>query len=48
MTERVQRAFFDVINGEIPDRHGWLTYVNFDDKPGERERGQVSAPANAR
>ena len=48
ITERIQRTFFDVINGEIPDRHGWLTYVHFDDKPGERERGQVSAPANAR
>jgi branched-chain amino acid aminotransferase len=28
VTERVQRAFFGVINGELPDRHGWLTYVN--------------------
>jgi branched-chain amino acid aminotransferase len=27
MTEAIQRAFFDVINGERPDRHGWLTYV---------------------
>jgi branched-chain amino acid aminotransferase len=27
VTERVQRAFFGVINGELPDRHGWLTYV---------------------
>ena len=27
MTERLQKAFFDVINGVIPDRHGWLTYV---------------------
>jgi len=49
VTEKIQRAFFDVINGEIPDRHGWLTYVHFDDKPTERERGQVTtAPANAR
>jgi branched-chain amino acid aminotransferase len=27
VTEAVQRAFFDVINGEAPDTHGWLTYV---------------------
>jgi len=27
VTERLQRAFFDVINGVTPDRHGWLTYV---------------------
>jgi len=27
VTEAVQRAFFDVINGEVPDAHGWLTYV---------------------
>src|SRR5499426_1973364 len=27
VTEALQRAFFDVINGEAPDRHGWLTYV---------------------
>jgi branched-chain amino acid aminotransferase len=27
IAEAVQRAFFDVINGEVPDTHGWLTYV---------------------
>src|SRR5206468_12279373 len=27
ITEALQRAFFDMINGEVPDRHGWLTYV---------------------
>jgi branched-chain amino acid aminotransferase len=27
VTEAIQRAFFDVINGERPDQHGWLTYV---------------------
>jgi branched-chain amino acid aminotransferase len=25
--EALQVAFFDMINGETPDRHGWLTYV---------------------
>ncbi len=27
ITEALQRAFFDVINGEVPDTHGWLTFV---------------------
>jgi branched-chain amino acid aminotransferase len=27
VTEALQRAFFDTINGEVPDTHGWLTYV---------------------
>jgi branched-chain amino acid aminotransferase len=27
VTEALQRAFFAVINGQAPDRHGWLTYV---------------------
>jgi len=31
ITEALQRAFFDVINGEISDTHGWLTYVYADE-----------------
>jgi branched-chain amino acid aminotransferase len=27
ITEAIQHAFFDVINGRTPDTHGWLTYV---------------------
>jgi branched-chain amino acid aminotransferase len=27
ITEAIQRAFFDLINGEVPDTHGWLRYV---------------------
>ena len=27
VTEVLQRAFFDVVNGETPDTHEWLTYV---------------------
>lgn len=27
VTEALQVAFFDMISGETPDRHGWLTYV---------------------
>ena len=35
ITEAIQHAFFDIINGEKPDRHGWLTYVY----PGEPRKG---------
>ena len=27
IAESLQSAFFDMINGETPDRHGWLTFV---------------------
>ena len=27
ITEALQHAFFQVISGEVPDTHGWLTYV---------------------
>jgi branched-chain amino acid aminotransferase len=27
LTEAIQRSFFDIINGEKPDSHGWLSYV---------------------
>jgi branched-chain amino acid aminotransferase len=27
VTEALRRAFFDVISGEVPDRHNWLTFV---------------------
>jgi branched-chain amino acid aminotransferase len=27
VTEKLQRAFFDIVTGEAPDRHGWLTPV---------------------
>jgi branched-chain amino acid aminotransferase len=28
ITAALQQAFFDYINGNVPDRHGWLTYVD--------------------
>ncbi|MEW5980963.1 MAG: branched-chain amino acid transaminase [Acidobacteriota bacterium] len=28
VTEALQRAFFGIISGDLPDRHGWLTYVD--------------------
>ena len=27
VTTALQQAFFDYINGVVPDRHGWLSYV---------------------
>jgi branched-chain amino acid aminotransferase len=41
ITEAIQQAFFDVINGERPDRHGWLTYVY----PGEPLQATAAAAA---
>jgi len=41
ITEALQRAFFDVINGEASDTHGWLTYVYADE-------AALRAPAVAR
>lgn len=35
ITARLQQAFFDIINGNLPDTHGWLTYV-YPDEPGAR------------
>jgi branched-chain amino acid aminotransferase len=37
VTEALQRAFFDVVHGEAPDTHGWLTYV-YDEEAALRER----------
>ena len=46
MTRALQDAFFAVINGQSPDRHGWLTYVY----PGEplQAAGAAGAAARAR
>lgn len=45
ITEAIQRSFFDLINGEVPDTHGWLTYV---DNGREREPAGSAAAAKAR
>jgi branched-chain amino acid aminotransferase len=42
VTEAIQRAFFDVINGDAPDTHGWLTYV-YPDEARLRERVKAAA-----
>ncbi|MCC7418138.1 MAG: branched-chain amino acid transaminase [Acidobacteria bacterium] len=44
VTHALQRAFFDAINGETPDAHGWLTYVY----PEEAELRAHKATASAR
>ncbi len=38
VTERVQRAFYDVVEGKAPDRHGWLTPVR------AARRSEVTSP----
>ena len=43
ITQALQQAFFDVINGEVPDTHGWLTYVYADEAPFRERRGAVGA-----
>jgi len=43
ITEALQRAFFSVINGEVPDTHGWLTYVYADEAPLRSGAGAMAA-----
>jgi branched-chain amino acid aminotransferase len=42
ITAALQRAFFGIINGELPDTHGWLTYV-YPDSQGAREVARAGA-----
>jgi branched-chain amino acid aminotransferase len=43
ITEALQTAFFDIINGERPDTHGWLTFVY----PGEPKQSTVGGRESA-
>src|SRR6266852_8026520 len=45
ITEALQKAFFDVINGRVADVHGWLTYVYTEEAS---LRTQQTAAAHAR
>jgi branched-chain amino acid aminotransferase len=45
ITQALQQAFFDVINGEVPDTHGWLTYVYPNEASLRGARGAVAAGA---
>ena len=47
ITEALQRAFFDVINGEVADTHGWLTYV-YPEEAALRNRGRAGAQSAVR
>jgi branched-chain amino acid aminotransferase len=42
VTKALRTAFFQVINGEVPDRHGWLTYV-YPQEASLRERPKAVA-----
>jgi branched-chain amino acid aminotransferase len=42
ITETIQRRFFDVINGRVPDRHGWLTFV-YPEEAARREPAVATA-----
>ena len=44
ITKAIQQAFFDVINGKAPDRHGWLSYVY----PGEPLQAAAVGARSAR
>jgi branched-chain amino acid aminotransferase len=44
VTETLQRAFFDLINGNVPDTRAWLTYVY----PQEASLREALKPAGAR
>jgi branched-chain amino acid aminotransferase len=44
ITTSIQRAYFDVVNGNAPDRHGWLTYVY----PGEPLQAVAAGSSAAR
>jgi branched-chain amino acid aminotransferase len=44
VTESIQRAFFEIINGDVPDSHGWLTYV-YTEQPALREQPPFAAKA---
>ena len=39
VTETIQRTFFDIVRGEIPDTHGWLTPVQSAAGVGARSGG---------
>jgi branched-chain amino acid aminotransferase len=48
VTEAIQRRFFDVINGVVPDEHGWLTPVYPDTRPASTRPASSDEPAHAR
>jgi len=47
VTTEIQRTFFGIISGELPDRHGWLTYV-YDQEAPLREATPARATSQGR
>jgi len=47
ITTEIQRTFFGIISGELPDRHGWLTYV-YDQEAPLREATPARATSQGR
>jgi branched-chain amino acid aminotransferase len=43
ITTKIQKAFFDIINGEVPDNHKWLTFVY----PGEAMQAVGAGTGNS-
>ena len=43
VTRRIQKAFFEAVNGEVPDTHGWLTYV-YPEEAGLRQPAAAATP----
>ncbi|HUR32254.1 MAG TPA: branched-chain amino acid transaminase [Vicinamibacterales bacterium] len=43
VTAALQSAFFAVVNGDVPDTHGWLTYVYADEAPLREPAGAAAA-----
>ena len=48
ITEAVQRRFFDIISGAVPDDHGWLTYVDPEHQRRAQHGDKRGEPAHAR
>ena len=46
ITRTIQRHFFEIVNSEIPDRHGWLTYLN--PKGSGAEKTESEKPVGSR
>ena len=48
ITEAVQKRFFQLINGEVPDVHGWLTFVYPNEARSAKPVAAANTPAHAR
>lgn len=41
VTDAIRQTFFDIVNGALPDSHGWLTYV-YEEETHLREEGRTA------